>query len=198
MKLDHVELFYYYTNVDSHPFDNQYVKSIINKIKRKLNEPKTAGDEVISVCDPFANKQTWQSPGERLITNDLNPEFNTTFNLEANDFGSLMLDRGEKFDLILFDPPYSLNQLKMQYDGIGKELEQWQAQNQWGRCKDALAQCVKVGGYVISFGWHSKGFQTRRGFLKKELHILTMSGRDGRYDLLVLVEQKTQTALHDF
>jgi hypothetical protein len=192
------DLHYYFTNVDSHPFDNHIINSIINSVKRKLNSKLSVGSPLISVCDPFANKQTNRRQGERLISNDLNPVFNATYNLEANDFGSLMLDKGEQFDLILFDPPYSLNQLKLQYEGMGKDLPQWQAQNQWGRCKDTLAQCVKVGGYVISLGWHSKGFGNRRGFQKKELHVLTMSGRDGRYDLLVLVEQKTQTNLDNF
>lgn len=188
-----VILTYTYTNISAHPFENKHIKKLIDKIIRRLSSPDPSAK--IHICDPFSNNKTTRRQGTTLITNDLNPEFNATYNLEANDFGELMERENKCFNLILFDPPYSLNQLKMQYDGIGKHLEQWQSRNMWGRCKDALASCVTVGGYVISFGWHTKGFGTRRGFTKKEVHIFTNSGRDGRYDLLVTVEQKTQTSL---
>jgi hypothetical protein len=155
----------------------------------------------VSICDPFAN-DTCEEPGlwdgAYVTSNDLNPSFKTTYNLEANDFAEKMEREGRLFDLILFDPPYSLRQLKDQYEGIGMNLELWQTQNMWGRAKNALAQCVPVGGYVIHLGWHTSGFGKHRGFEKVELLNLEPVGKDDRYNLLITVEQKTQTSLFEF
>ena len=193
MKVD-IPVSYYITNVSAHPFENPHVKEIIDRVIRRLNNNNSARiPGRIHICDPFSNNKTIRRQGTTLISNDLNPEYNSTYNLEANDFGELMERDNRAFDLILWDPPYSLNQLKKHYDGIGKDLEQWQTRNMWGRAKDALAKCLIPGAYVISFGWHSKGFGRIRGLEKKELHVLTNSGRDGRYDLLITVEQKVDS-----
>ena len=115
---------------------------------------------------------------------------NATYNLEANDFGEEMERQGKLFDLVLFDPPYSLRQLKEQYEGIGQKLELWQTKSMWGRCKNALGNCVAPGGYVISFGWHSSGFGRKRGFEIQEVHVMGQGGHEDRYDLIVTIEKK--------
>ena len=181
------------TNISAHPFENTYVKRVLDKIKSKLHYDNP--DRHIHICDPFSNNKTIRDQGSNLITNDLNPNFDSTYNLEANDFGELMEREGKLFDLVLFDPPYSLRQLKDCYEGIGKELPHWQSQNMWGRCKDALASCVRPGGYVISFGWSSHGFGKRRGFEKQEIHNLEQSGKDGRYNIQIVIEKKIDNNL---
>ena len=65
--------------------------------------------------DPFAGSS---SPAE--YTNDLNPDAPTKYHLEALDFIN-MVDRND-YHGILFDPPYSLRQVKECYDNIGKSL----------------------------------------------------------------------------
>ena len=55
-----------------------------------------------------------------MVTNDLNPNHQATFHLDALEF----LKRWEapdmdKVDGVLFDPPYSLRQLKECYESIG-------------------------------------------------------------------------------
>ena len=182
---------YYHTNITAHPFENHHVKDIINRVIRRLNNNnanKIPGK--IHICDPFSNNKTTRRQGTTLITNDMNPKFNSTYNMEANDFAELMEKKGKAFDLILFDPPYSLRQLKDHYENIGAKLPHWQTLHQWKRAKDSLARCVMPGGYVISFGWHSTGFGRSRGFEKKEVHVMCQVGRDDRYDILVTVEQK--------
>jgi len=109
-----------------------------------------------------------------------------------------MQERGHHFDLIFFDPPYSLRQLKDNYEGIGKDLELWQTHNMWGRGKDVLAELVKPGGYVISLGWTTSGFGKKRGFTKKAIHVMEQVAREDRYSLFITIEQKTQTTLKDF
>ena len=149
----------------AHPFENKHVKKIISDVARKLKERNY--DRRIRICDPFSNNKTERIQGTTLVTNDLNPKFNADFCMEANDFGEYMADNHYEFDLILFDPPYSLRQLKEQYEAIGSKLELWQTHNMWGRAKNSLAKCVAPGGYVISFGWSSSGMGRTRGFEKQ-------------------------------
>lgn len=192
---------YYSTNITAHPFENKHVKKIIASIIDKLHKRKSyefAQDYQLQIVDPFSNNKTERIQGTELTTNDLNPEFNATYCMEANDFGELMLEKKQKYDLVLFDPPYSLRQLKDHYDAIGKDLELWQTQNMWGRAKNALGQCVNPGGYTVTFGWSTSGFGKRRGFEKKEIHVLCQQGRDDRYDLLITVEQKADRSILEY
>ena len=182
---------YYHTNITAHPFENPHVKDIIDRVIRRLNNNNANRiPGKIHICDPFSNNKTARRQGTTLITNDMNPKFNSTYNMEANDFAELMSREGKAFDLILFDPPYSLRQLKEHYEDIGAKLPHWQTLHQWKRAKDALSHCLLPGGYVISFGWHTTGFGRKRGLEKKEVHVMCQSGRDDRYDLLITVEQK--------
>lgn len=188
---DNVQMSYRVTNITSHPFENPHIEQIIQRTIRRLNDAnvnKIPGK--IHVCDPFSNNKTKRRQGTTLVTNDLNPKFGANYCLEANDFGELMYREQRLFDLVLFDPPYSLRQLKEQYEGIGQKLELWQTKNMWGRCKNALAKCVAPGGYVISFGWHSSGFGRKRGFEIQEVHVMGQGGHEDRYDLIITVEKK--------
>tara|TARA_R100000655_G_scaffold108713_1_gene161255 strand:+ start:392 stop:1015 length:624 start_codon:yes stop_codon:yes gene_type:complete len=182
------------TNITSKPFDNPHIRQIIDRIIRRVT---ASGIELFNeplICDPFAN-ESFTAGLENCITNDLNPKFNTDYNLEFADFAVKMFGQNQEFDLILFDPPYSLRQLKEQYDGIGKDLELWQTHNMWSAGKDLLAECVKHGGYVISLGWHSSGFGKKRGFQKTEVHLFEQVAREDRYDLILTIEKKVQTKL---
>jgi len=183
------------TMITANPFQNKHVRAIIDKYIRTVTTLSVGlqGKDPL-ICDPFANESFTQLM-DNCITNDLNPEFDTDFNLEFNEFAERMFGADFDFDLILFDPPYSLTQLKRRYEAIGKELELWQTHNMWGIGKDLLAQCVKVGGYVISLGWNSQGFGQKRGFVKKEVHLFEQIGREGQYDLILTVEQKVQVKL---
>ena len=190
-----MRLNFHITNITSKPFDNPHIKSLILRYIRRLNE---LHQMTVSICDPFANDSARLWEGAMVTSNDINTEFETTYNMEANDFGEEMERKGRMFDLVLFDPPYSLRQLKDCYAGVGKDLDLWQTQNMWGRCKNALAQCIPVGGYVIHLGWHSHGFGKNRGFEKVEMMVCEQAGKDERYNVLVTVEQKTQASIFDY
>ena len=182
------------TNITSCPFDNPHIRSIIDRFIRELHHTLQGK---VSMVDPFA-RESFTTNLEYCITNDLNITMPTDYHLEFKDFSRVMREKGFTFDLMLFDPPYSLRQLKDQYDGIGKDLELWQTQNMWREGKDVFAKLIKPGGYVISFGWTTSGFGRKRGFVKREVHVLEQVAREDRYALLVTVEQKTQTSLLDF
>ena len=193
------------TQITSEPCSMPQVQRIIKRVIFAINKNKYIKGEKgfslknfrnqkIKILDPFARNH--RQKGCITVSNDLDPQFNTTYNLEAHEFAKL--DLGNDFDLILFDPPYSLRQLKDCYNGIGKELELWQTHNMWGKCKDDLVSKLKIGGYVISFGWNTQGFGKNRGFEKREINNFQSAGAEDRYNLLVTVEQKTQRNLDEW
>ena len=190
-------LYYHYTKVTSTPFTMPVVQKIIGNTLKRINNSSIGKKSFskIRIIDSFARE--YRQLGCITVSNDLNPEFDTMYNLEANDFGELMLEKymqGEipLFDLCFHDPPYNLGMLKSKYEGIGQTLPQWQCRNMWGRNKNAISQIIKPGGYVISLQWHSHGYGKRRGFEKVEVHNIEHSGNEDKYNLQVVVERKVQ------
>tara|TARA_R100001163_G_C5038720_1_gene177326 strand:- start:366 stop:926 length:561 start_codon:yes stop_codon:yes gene_type:complete len=174
---------------------------VIRVINKSIRELSAATERhALRVCDPFANNSFTTRPkqGVHFTTNDLNKDMPTLFHMEANDFGEMCKEHNMKFELLLWDPPYNLSQLKRQYESIGVELEQWQTRNPFGRAKDALADCIPLGGHVISFGFGSRGFGDYRGFKKIAIYNLQPSGTEYRYNIQVVVEKKVGTKLEDF
>jgi hypothetical protein len=190
------------TTIGAYPFENKWVKQIIAKEIRHQTEKN--GGQMIYCCDPFANESftTKQHDNQFWYTNDLNPKFNTMYNLEANEFSEKMLELNKntnlEFDLLLFDPPYNLSQLKKQYEGIGKDLEQWQCLRPFDKCKDELARTVKLGGSVIHFGFGSRAFGKRRGFETIAIYNFEPTGTEYRYNIQVVVERKTFPSLEHY
>ena len=193
----------HHTFTDSTPFSNPHVQRLFKKYIQKVCDFDLALgenlDSLVRIIDPFARE--YRQPGCFTLTNDLNPEFQTDYCIEANDFCELVdADLGtagvvEQFDLIYFDPPYTLRKLKDLYDGVGKDLEIWQTHNMWGRARAALSRCIRIGGYAISFGYNTRGFGRRLGFEIEEVMILHSAGCPDRYDILVTVERKVQYSL---
>ena len=186
------------TNITNTPFENKHIRKIIDRAINRLN---IAMQQMPLICDPFA-RDSYLKENPNIITNDLNPDFECDYNMECNDFAEMLMDTflntSFEIDLLVFDPPYSLRQLKDHYDAIGKNLELWQTQNQWGRAKNAYAELMPVGSYAICLGWHSHGMGRKRGFDKVAVHYFEQAGHFDRYDLCVTVEQKTQATLYDY
>lgn len=180
------------TNLTSEPFNNPHIRKLLDRVIRIATINNNYQE--IKLCDPFA-RNSFTTKMSNAITNDLNDIMPTTYHKEFKDFAQLMLEQEQEFDVIFFDPPYSLRQLKENYDGIGKDLELWQTHNMWGVGKDALSKCVKPGGYVVSLGWTTAGFGKKRGFDKKEVHVFEQVAREDRYSLLLTIERKVQTTL---
>lgn len=186
------------TNITNTPYDNPHIRRILDKeIDRMMWRTEGAGLAI----DGFA-RESFVNDLECFITNDLNPEFNCDYNLEWKDFAEHINTRTKAGfrgpDLVFFDPPYSLRQLKDHYDGIGKDLELWQTHNMWRAGKDAMAEVMPVGSRVVSFGWTTAGFGAKRGFDKVAIYVFEQVAREDRYALLVTIEEKTQHTLKDF
>ncbi len=140
---------------------------------------KYVGDGV-GWIDPFAGEN---SPAE--ITNDLNPERPSKFHLHAKDFSMQLCD---KYNGILFDPPYSTRQIKECYDGFGHDMSFEDTQSFPNNIKNIIAPKIKEGGYAICFGWNSGGFGKNLGFELIEILLVPHGGHHN--DTIVTVERK--------
>lgn len=130
--------------------------------------------------DPFARNSKVAN-----VTNDLNPNCNTDYHLEATEF--LKLFDSAYADGILFDPPYSPRQIKECYEGIG--LSEFNTKMDfYSSVKDEIARVIKQGGKVISFGWNSMGMSKSRGF--EMVKILLVPHGGAKNDTIVTVEIK--------
>ena len=134
------------------------------------------------IVDPFAN-------GCKIgtITNDLNPKFDTTYHLDALDFLKLIED--ESADVVLYDPPYSLRQVKECYEGVGITVTVEHTKASW-RAKhlDEIARILKPDGICLSFGWNTNGVGKKRGF--EIVEILDVAHGGSKNDTLCTVERK--------
>lgn len=155
----------------------------IPPIKRLVEEYVLSVPHNGVIVDPFANSCEYGT-----ITNDLNPEYQTDFHMDALKF---LKTRGEEeADLVLYDPPYSITQASTLYKSFGKEKLEVNVANMkyWAECKNEIARITKKGGYVLSFGWNTNGIGINRGFEIQEILIVAHGG--SKNDTLCVAEKK--------
>lgn len=141
--------------------------------------------------DPFSRMTPYR---DLCITNDLNPDFDADFNIEALDF--LRKLRGEKYKGLLFDPPYSPRQVSECYRGVGLKVSSKTTQSSWWtERKNASTDLIEVGGYAITFGWNSNGFGKNRGFELIEVMMVAHGGHHN--DTIITVEKRVDAKLED-
>jgi len=139
------------------------------------------------VIDPFANNSKLGT-----ITNDLNPEFDTDFNLDALEF--LKLQNSNSADCVLFDPPYSITQASQCYKSFGADKLKITATSMkwWAECKNEITRIIKTGGIVICCGWTSNGLGLNRGYVMLEILLVPHGG--SKNDTIVTVESLRQVS----
>lgn len=154
------------------------IKPIKELVERHVKSAKV-------IIDPFANSCTYGT-----VTNDLNPEFDTTYHLDALEFLKMQAD--ESADLVLYDPPYSISQAAEMYKAYGKEKLEINVANMkyWASCKSEVARILKYNGVAICCGWNSNGIGINRGFEMREMLIVAHGG--SKNDTIVTVERKTK------
>ena len=101
--------------------------------------------------DPFARRRH----GFATVYNDANPDCDVDYHEDAIDF--LRRYEDDSVDWVLYDPPYSLRQLKECYDGVGRAMTQHESQKFFSDIKKEIVRILRPGGIVISFGWNSGG-----------------------------------------
>jgi hypothetical protein len=151
------------------------IKPIKELIKRYIS------DDVVSI-DPFANKSRLAK-----ITNDLDPNMNTDYNMDALDFLKIFNDN--TVDLVLFDPPFSPRQVSESYKKMGKTVNMETTQSSfWGNLKKEVSRIVKKDGICISFSWNSGGIGKTNGFEIIEILLVPHGGNHN--DTICVVEKK--------
>ena len=132
--------------------------------------------------DPFANKNKIAT-----ITNDLNPEYDTTHHMDALEFLKMFDDNS--VDGVLYDPPYSPRQVSECYKHVGYNVTQETTRASfWGNHKKEISRIIKKDGKVITFGWNSGGIGMKYGFEIK--HILLVPHGGWHNDTICTVEIK--------
>ncbi len=134
--------------------------------------------------DPFVRNSIFKNDCD--FTNDLNPTIQASHNMDALDF--LKLFGNNKFNGVLFDPPYSPRQIKECYDGIGKLVGKDSQSSFYSKKKDEIARILKPQGICISFGWSSNGLGKKRGFELVEVMLIPHGSNHN--DTIVVVERK--------
>jgi len=152
----------------------------IKPIKELIHEEMFEGIWV----DPFANKNKLAT-----VTNDLNKEFDTDYNLDALDFLKMFDDNS--VDGVLYDPPYSPRQVSECYNNVGFNIT-WDTTKAsfWGNHKREISRIVRKGGKVITFGWNSGGIGMKYGFEINRILLVPHGGWHN--DTICTVETKTQ------
>ncbi len=135
--------------------------------------------------DPFARDKRWATR-----TNDLSPETQAEFHLDAEAFCDLMSFTENGFDLGIFDPPYSPRQISECYKSVGRTVGMEGTQNGalYRRVRDALDEVINPGGIVLSFGWNSAGMGKKRNY--ELIEILLVNHGGGHNDTICIAERK--------
>ena len=133
--------------------------------------------------DPFANRNKIAT-----VTNDLNPEYDTDYHLDALEFLKMFEDGS--VDGVLYDPPYSPRQVSECYNDVGYSVT-WDTTKAsfWGNHKREISRIVKIGGKVITFGWNSGGIGYKYGFEIQRILLVPHGGWHN--DTICTIEIKT-------
>lgn len=84
------------------------------------------------IVEPFANTSKWGT-----IRNDLNPEYDTQYHMDALEFLRMFDDAS--VDVVLYDPPFSIHQSQECYKSYGAEKAERRAEV----AMRALLDCMK-------------------------------------------------------
>lgn len=139
--------------------------------------------------DPFARNKRWAT-----FTNDLNPETQAEYHLDAVEFLRLLADRGVKADLVIFDPPYSPRQISEVYRSVGRPVGMKETQSAclYQQARDAIAALCTPDAIVLSFGWNTVGMGQRHGFVQEEIMLVCHGGAHN--DTICMAERRKQSA----
>jgi len=94
------------------------------------------------------------------------------------DAFNFLNESDQKFDTIIFDPPYNLRKAREKYEGrtIGSST----------KIKNQLKKVLNDEGRIISFGYDSVGMSKKRGFKKIAICLVCHNGDHN--DTIAIVE----------
>lgn len=165
---------------NKHTFDIKPIKELISRYV-SMFEHSSDVSPYLSI-DPFANKNRIAK-----VTNDLDTQYETNYNLDAIDF--LKLFSTKAVSLVLYDPPYSPRQVSECYTSLGQTVNMQTTQSSyWGNQKKEIGRIVEDGGIVITCGWNSGGIGKKHGFEIVEILLVAHGGWHN--DTIVTVERR--------
>jgi len=128
------------------------------------------------------------SPFKNLcISNDLDPEIDAQFHMDALDFLKTFDNR--KVDVVLFDPPYSTRQVSECYRKMDKAVNMETTRSSfWTSLKREVGRIVSPNGICITCGWNSGGIGKSLGFSIEEILLVAHGGWHN--DTIITVERK--------
>jgi hypothetical protein len=152
-------------------------------VKRYLHNSKVS-------IDPFARNRRWAT-----YTNDLNPQTEADYHMEAAEFLQMLATQGVCGDLAIFDPPYSLEQCARSYKNVGRPVTERDTQifGRWTEHKHLLANILEPEAIVLSFGWNSAGIGKKHGF--EPIELLLVAHGAAHNDTICLAEHRVQPRL---
>lgn len=136
------------------------------------------------IIDPFSRSCTWAN-----ITNDINPEFNTTYNLDALEFSNILIDKNEIARIILFDPPFSFSQAERYIEG--EMVNIYTNPSYVSEISKKLCSIIEPNGYFIKLGYNS----TRPSKNMSLVELMNVNFGGQRNDVIVSVWKNTQYKL---
>lgn len=161
------------------PNKNTFDIKCINKLIYKYIR-----DYYVSI-DPFSNSNRIAK-----ITNDLDPDMNTDYCMDALDFLKQFDDNN--IDFVLYDTPYSPRQVSECYKKLGMSVNMQTTQSSfWANLKKEISRIIKGDGIVISFGWNTNGIGKTKGFEIVEILMVAHGGIHN--DTICVVERKIKT-----
>ena len=160
---------------NSNTFSIKPIKELIEKELEGVNG---------TIVDPFCRNSPFKS---RCISNDLDPEIEADYHLDALDF--LKTFKDASVEALLLDPPYSPRQISECYRALGKSVNMETTQDSfWSNLKQEIGRIVKKDGKVISCGWNSSGCCKKYGF---EIQYILLVCHGGNHnDTIVVVDKK--------
>lgn len=136
------------------------------------------------VVDPFSNNSKLAT-----ITNDIDPECDSMYHMDAYDFLRSLPD--SYADTVLYDPPYSPRQISECYKKLGLSVNMQTTQSSyWAKQKEEVGRITKLGGICITCGWNSGGIGMKYGFEIVEILLVAHGGWHN--DTIVTVEKKVR------
>lgn len=155
-------------------FQIKPIKELIEKYLHTLNDNSV-------ILNPFDNSSTYG------ITNDIDPQYNTDYNMDALDF--LKQFEENSVDCVLYDPPFTPRQISECYKkmGLSVNMETTQA-SYWTKQKEQISRIVKKNGLVICFGYNSGGVGQKLGFEIEEILLVPHGGNHN--DTIVTICRK--------
>jgi 23S rRNA G2069 N7-methylase RlmK/C1962 C5-methylase RlmI len=117
------------------------------------------------------------------VANDIDPNVPCTlFRMDALDCAKHLRERGELFDVVLLDPPYSYRKSMELYNG--------HKNSRFKQLLDVLPDILTLHGWVITFGYQSCVMSASRDFRIREICLISHGG--AQHDTIATVEERIQ------